>query len=421
MDERIRSSRDAHLDGQVSRRRFLSGVGGVTLLSLLGPSALLEACSSAGSPSPSTAGSAGASTAPASLAPAASAAPIASLGGPINFMGYDGEQADTVAKSFFETNHITMHPTFMAQNDEALIKFQSGGRGQIDIVADNKDFYKVLLDSGTKFMMPLDMSRIPNAAGLWPAFKNAPWVLNGGKTYTVPLAWGDEPCVYNPKKWNGVPPKYTDFADPKYKGSIVLIDDASANIWLFSVSLGFPGAKKAQLTQAELDQTVEAMLKVKPNVVTIAASQGDAVDVMVRGDATMEIGGWEGQLPLAKAKGVDLVVATPAVDGTFYWNDCYSIIEGAPDVDNAYAFINFMMSPEANAKIGTELGSAVTIARAWDLLSATDQKTFPYDIVRNADVGGVLAEQAVSAPRSDQGEIVGAAKWTKAWEKFKLG
>jgi spermidine/putrescine transport system substrate-binding protein len=425
MDDRIRILRDAKLYQDVSRRRFLKGVGGITLLSVIGPAALLEACSPAASASAiGSSATPGSSLVTPSLAPVTpSLAPVTpgpSLGGTLNFLGYDGEQGDTVAKPFFTANGIAMQASFMAQNDEALIKFQSGGKGQMDVVADNKDFYHALLDAGTPFMMPLDMTRIPNAAALWPAFLSAPWVVSGGKNYTVPLIWGDEPCIYNPKKWNGVPAKYTDFADPKYKGELVLLDDASANIWLFSVSLGFPGAKKAQLTQDQLDQTVAAMLTVKPNVVTISASQGDMVDVMVRGDASMGIGGWAGQISLAKEKGVDLVVKSPATDGTFYWNDCYSIILGSPNVDNAYAFINYMMSPQANADIATQLGSAVTIAPAYDLLAAKDQPLFPYDVVRSTDVSGVLASQNVSAPRVDQGTIVGAAKWTAAWEKFKL-
>ena len=89
------------------------------------------------------------------------------------------------------------------------------------------------------------MARIPNAAGLFPAFKDAPWLTKDGKTYGIPMIWGDEPCVYDPKKWDAMPAKYTDFADPKYKGELVLLDDPFGNIWLFAKSLGMPGAEPA--------------------------------------------------------------------------------------------------------------------------------------------------------------------------------
>jgi len=407
MDGPVKELWLAKLNADVSRRRFLRGVGGLSVLTVLSPAAILAACSTAKSSSAPTA-------APSA---AASAAPPAKLGGVLNWLGYDGEQAETVAKPFLTANGITIQPTFLGQADEALTKFQTGGRGQMDIVSANKDFQRTVLEAGTEFMAPLDMSRIPNAAGLFPAFKVAPWVVKDGKQYTVPLIWGDEPCIYNPKKWDGVPAKYTDFADAKYKGELVLLDDAFGNIWLFSKSLNMPEPQR--LTQKQLDDVIAAMLKVKPNIVAFGSSLGDMVDIMVRGDASMGLGGWAGQLPMASAKGVTLQIASPSTDGTFFWSDAYSIMLDAPNIDNAYAFINYMMSPEASAAIASELGSACTIEAAFALLKPEDQKLFPYDIVRRPD-GGVLNTQIVLPPQKDDGDIVGAAKWAKAWEQFKL-
>ena len=45
---------------------------------------------------------------------------------------------------------------------------------------------------------------------------------------------------------------------------------------------------------------------------------------------------------------------------------------------------------------------------------------FPYDTVRQPD-GGILNTQIVIPPQQDEGDVVGAAKWAKAWEGFKLG
>ncbi len=417
MDGPIRDVLNARLNADMSRRRFIRGVGGLTALTVLGPSALIAACSG---PAGSAAGSAGASasTAPGS-GPSTAPSPVASvkLGGQLNFIGYDGEQAENVAKPLLQANHITLHSTFMGQTDEALTKFQTGGRGQMDIMSNNKDFQRSILDAGLEFMMPLDMSRIPNAAGLWPAFKNAPWVVHDGKTYTVPLIWGDEPCIWDPKKWTGVPAKYTDFSDPKYKGELVLLNDAFGNIWLFAVSLGMPTPNR--LTQAELDEVVKAMTKVKPNIVAFGASLGDMVDIIVRGDASMGLGGWAGQIPIAKAKGVDLVVGSPSVDGTFYWCDSYSIAVDAPNLDNAYAFIDYVMKPESSAAIAAELFSGCTIEAGFDHMEKPVRDLFPYDIVRDPS-GGVLNTQIVIPPQKDDGNIVGQAAWTKAWDAFKL-
>lgn len=341
-----------------------------------------------------------------------------SLGGTLNFFGYDGEEGRNVARAFLESHGVKMQATFQSSADEALTRFRTGGRGAMDIVACNKDFYRTILASDVEFLQPLDMSRIPNAAGLFPAFKNAPWATRNGRTFAIPAIWGDEPCIYNPAKWDGVPPKYTDFADPKYKGELVFLNDPFGNIWLFAVSLGMP--RPHRLTQKQLDQVVAAMHSVKPNIVAFGASLGDMADILIRGDASMGIGGWAYQTVIAAEKGVKLLAASPATDGTFYWSDAYALALDAPNLDNAYAFINFMMLPQSNAALASELGSGATVEKAFDLMDGKSKSLYRYDAVRRPD-GGILNTQIVIPPQDDDGEIVGAAKWAKAWEAFKLG
>ncbi len=396
MSDPLEEIQQAKLDAPVSRRYLLKGILGVSAIAAFGP--LLAACGSSKSAS----------------APAAAA----KLGGNLNFIGYSGEDAATVAKSFLTKNGITMKPTFIASPDEPLTKFKTGSKGQLDIISDNKDFQRALLAAGEELYLPLDLARIPNAAGLFPAFAGAEWLTKDGKVYGIPLIWGDEPCVYNPTKWSGIPAKYTDFADPKYKGALVMVDDPVANTWLWAKSMGI--ADPSRMTQAQLDATIKEMLKTKPNVVTFSVSLGDQADVLVRGDASIAIGGWAYQIVLAQKKGVTLKSASPATDGTFYWSDAYGIAIDSPNIDNAYAFIDYMMSPTANAAIATELGSGATIAAAVDKLDAKTKELYNYSMVAEKG-GGVLGTQVVVPPTKDDGDIVGMPKWVKAWEAFKLG
>lgn len=383
MNESIKSLLDDKLNADLSRRRFLQGAAGLATLTVLG---------------------------------APSRGSAAALGGQLNYFGWDGENAANVAKDFLAKNNIQMQSSFQVSGDEALTRFKTGGRGTLDLLTPNKDFQRTVLKAGTELFEPLDMARIPNAAGLFPAFKNAPWLVKDAKTYAVPLIWGDEPCVYNPKKWNGVPAKYTDFADPKYKGEIVFMDDPFGNTWLFAKSIGV--ADPSRLTAAQLQKAMDAMLKVKPNIVTIGASFADMADVMVRGDASIGVCGWAYQTLIAKEKGVELKVASPADDGTYYWQDAYAIAVDAPHPDNAYAFIDFMSSPESNAAIAKELGSGCTNAKAFDLLDPVMQGLYPYDVVRNPS-GGILNTQVVFPPQEPEGDIVGTQAWIEAWQSFK--
>jgi spermidine/putrescine transport system substrate-binding protein len=394
----MRDFSDSNLSSNVSRRDFLTRAGDLTSLTMICPwllAAFEAACTSA----PNT------------------SAARNKVGGVLNFFGYDGEEGTNIAKPFLESRGIKMQATFQSSSDESLTRFRTGGRGTMDIIAANKDFQRAILASDTEFLLPLDMGRIPNAAGLFPAFKNAPWLTRGGETFAIPLIWGDGPCIYNPKKWGGVPPKYTDFSHPKYKGELVLLNDPYGNIWLFATSIGMP--QPHRLTQKELDQVITAMLAVKPNIVAFGSSLGDMVDIMIRGDASMGLGGWAFQKAIAAKKGVRLELASPAIDGTFFWSDAYSIARDAPNLANAYAFIDFMMLPESNAALASELGSAATIEKAVGLMDEKSRNLYRYETVLRPD-GGILNTQIVLPPQEDDGSVVGAAKWSKAWEEFKL-
>ncbi len=384
MNDFTRRILDNRLHADMSRRRFLAGAAGLATVTMLGrPVGALAQ----------------------------------ELGGQLNFFGYDGEQGENVAREFLAENNIQMNATFAGAADETLTRFNTGGRGSLDILTMNKDFQKSIIDSNTELFQALDLARIPNAAGLFPAFKDAPWLYRDGKTYGIPMIWGDEPCVYNPAKWDGLPDKYTDFADPKFEGELVLLDDPFGNIWLFAKSLGHKDPSR--LTRSELDAAFEAMLTIKPNVVAIGVSLGDMADIMIRGDASIGLGGWAYQTIIAKEKGVTLVVGTPKDDGTFFWSDAYALAIDSPNADNAYAFINFMTSAEANAKLAVELGSGAVVEGAYDLMPEGDRDLYDYSTVRSP-AGGILGTQTVVPPQVADGDIMPASAWVEAWQTFKV-
>lgn len=384
MDPRLKAALDNRLHAKLSRRNFVQGAAGLSALTVLG---------------------------------APRAAQAQTLGGELNFLGWDGEHGGTVAQPFLDENGIRMNATFQSAADEALTRLSTGGRGMMDLLTPNKDFQSAILESGVELFQPLDMARIPSAAGLFPAFQDAPWLSAGSETYGVPIIWGDEPCIYNPTKWDGMPAKYTDFADERFRGELVLLDDPFGNIWLWATSLGM--SEPSRLTQAQLDEVLQAMLAVKPNVVTVGASHGDMADVLVRGDASIGVGGWAYQVLIARDKGVELAIDSPADDGTFFWSDSYAIAVDAPNLDNAYGFIDFMTGAEQNAALATELASGCVVEAAFDLMDPAVRDMFPYEHVREPG-GGILGTQVVVPPQDPDGDVVGASAWVEAWQIFKV-
>ena len=342
---------------------------------------------------------------------------VANVGGQLVFVGVDGEDARAIAQPFLKKNHVTLKVSYIADNDTLLTKLRTGGDHQFDVMTIPKDSAPREMALG--FVQPLALTS-PSFKGLFPGLQKAPWIMSGGTIYGFPLIWGSEPCVYNPKKFNGLPPKYTDFADKKYARSLTTIDEPYGNQWLVAKSLGFGhNGNHNQLTQTQLNKVRDAWIELKKNVVSMTAAFGDQTDLLVRGEASIALNSWQAVVQFAKAKGVTLKYGTPADDGTYYWSDSYFIASHAPNPDTARAYISYMTSPENNARVADSLQSACTVAQAVKHLPSNSiSRGYDYSVVKSAPMHGDIV-RTILPPETNQGAIVGKAAWVKSWEQVK--
>ena len=51
-------------------------------------------------------------------------------------------------------NNIQLNASFAGAGDETLTRFNTGGRGSMDILTMNKDFHRSMIDSKTEFFRP---------------------------------------------------------------------------------------------------------------------------------------------------------------------------------------------------------------------------------------------------------------------------
>jgi len=341
---------------------------------------------------------------------------VAKVGGQLVFVGVDGEDARAIAKPFLKKNHVTLKVSYIADNDTLLTKLRTGGDHQFDVMTIPKDSAPREIALG--FVQPL--APAPNFKGLFKGLQAAPWIRGGTSIYGFPLIWGSEPCVYNPKNFNGLPPKYTDFADKKYAHSLTTIDEPYGNQWLVAKSLGFGlNGNHNQLTQAQLDKVRDAWIEMKKNVVAMTAAFGDQTDLLVRGEASIALNSWQAVVQFAKAKNVTLKYGTPADDGTYYWSDSYFIASHAPNPDTARAYITYMTSAQNNARVANSLQSGCTIANAVKLLPSNSiSRGYDYSVVQSAPLHGDIVK-TILPPETSRGQIVGKAAWVKSWEQVK--
>ena len=396
MDESyIREMAQRELEA-VSRRAFLQRMGGTAVL-LSGSGGFLAACGSGGASKQTS--------------------ETGQVGGQLNFLGVDGEDGKAVAKPFLTKQKVKLKAAYAPDNDTMLTKLRTGGTRNFDVLTISKDYAYKEIELG--YVRELDRDRLNNFDGLFDGFQTAPWVNQSGKVYAVPLMWGSEPIVYDQAKWSSLPPSYTDFADKKYAGALTTIDEPYGNQWLMSKSLKFgQNGQINRITQSELNQVRDAWIAVKKNIKSFTAAYGDQTDLLVRGEATIALNSWQAVVAFAQPKGKKLAYGVPKNDGTYYWSDSYYITSQSPNVATAYAYINYMSTPEANAKLASTLQSGCVSAAAKDMLPHGSISTgYDYPTVENKMEGDIL--QSIVPPDKPEGDIVGKAAWVKAWQQVK--
>jgi len=329
----------------------------------------------------------------------------------LKFLGWQGYD-DAKAMAPLSAEGLTLDAQYITGNAEIVTKLRSGGVGSIDVVTPGISAIKPLILA--KLIQPIDFTKMPSAERFFGEFRALEWQKSDGKDFAAPVMWSDYPISYRADLFKDLPQKWADLGDEKYRGRLVTLDDP-ANLWVFAKSL-FKTSDFSTLTKAQVEEVVNAYMPIKKNLISISPSFGDIVDVLARGDAQASVLGWRFIEVQLKKKGLAAASFVPE-DGTFLWCDSYCIAADAPHLAETYAFVNQMLSPEANALIAAGTGSGVVNQDAVAHLPEDQRALYPYD-----QLDAFLAKNTFYIPPllEAEGDIATMRDWTDAWERIKL-
>jgi putrescine transport system substrate-binding protein len=164
----------------------------------------------------------------------------------------------------------------------------------------------------------------------------------------------------------------------------------------------------------DLVQAEAVLAKIRPFIRNINSSE--YIEALANGDLCIAVG-YNGDVMQARDrardanKGIDIKYAIPK-EGTILWFDMLAVPKDAPDADSAYAFINYIMTPQVTADISNFKRYANANAAAEPLVLA-DVKADPA-IYPTAEQRQRLSVQL--ADSADQTRAI-----TRVWQKFKTG
>ena len=262
----------------------------------------------------------------------------------------------TVLEDFTKATGIkVVYDTY--DNNEIVETKLLAGKSGYDIVVPSGPFLQRLIEQ--KVFLPIDRSKISESKNIWPEIDKRLQAFDPGNKFAVNYMWGTTGLGYNVQKikerLGNTPIDSWDIVlKPenlsKLKDCGVMMLDAPEDIYpgvLRSLGLD-PDSKKA----ADYQKATDALMKVRGNVKKFHSSE--YINALANGDICFVVG-YSGDILQAKKRaeeaknGIEIAYAIPK-EGALMWFDSMAIPADAPNAENAFAFINFMMKPDIAAR-----------------------------------------------------------------------
>ena len=195
---------------------------------------------------------------------------------------------------------------------------------------------------------PLPEDKLP-FADLFPEVVMDGKTKVDGKRYGITEKFGYNTIGYNKAKVDvNDMQSLAALTDPKYKGRIAIYDYYLPVIGMAAMAIG---KKTSELTEADLPALKDVLLKMKANakaVTDVAASQ----TALATGEADVLVGGGEWVTAGIAKDNPDLDFSIPK-EGAVLWSQSLAMFKDSKNKDMALKFIQYILSPEGQARLAT--------------------------------------------------------------------
>jgi spermidine/putrescine transport system substrate-binding protein len=229
-----------------------------------------------------------------------------------------------------------------ASNEEAIAKLQAaGGTSGFDIIIPTGVYIPQMASDG--LVQTLDKDRLANFGNVDPIYLGQDW--DPGNDYTVPKDWGSTGWIYDNSVLTTPLETWQDFIDAAMgpaSGQTSVLDTPGnlSGIYFWANGINWTTTDPADLDACEAFIVGEfaSHLKAFDSYPGINLTSGNYVLSHVwNGDAR------QGLLSVDEPDRYTWGLGAPATE---LWMDNYAIVTDAPNLDSAYAFIDFMLDPQ---------------------------------------------------------------------------
>ncbi|KAF1051390.1 MAG: Putrescine-binding periplasmic protein [Stenotrophomonas maltophilia] len=291
-----------------------------------------------------------------------------------NWFDYIGP--DTL-KGFQQSTGIAPKYDVYDSNEVLEAKLLSGHSGY-DLVVPSDSFLPNYLKAGV--FQPLDKSKLPNWKNLNPALLKVLAAKDPGNQYVMPYMWGTNGIAYNVDKVKAILGDNAplDSWDLLFKPEnlsrlkqcgVAFLDSPTEVI---PQALHYLGLSPNSHNPEDYDKAEKLLSSLRPYITYFSSSK--FVTDLANGDVCVAMA-WSGGAMQAASRakeaknGVHIEYRIPK-EGSAAWFDVLAIPKDAQNVEQAHAFLNYLLQPEVVAPISDYVSYANPNQAADSLISA---------------------------------------------------
>ena len=256
---------------------------------------------------------------------------------------------------------------FYESTEELVAKLQAGGVKQYDVVVPSDYIINTMIK--LNLLQKLDHAKLPNLTNLEESFKNTAY--DPGNVYTAPYQWGTVGMLYNKEVLGADYVASTAlFFDPaERKGSVVMIDSIRE---MLGIALKYMGKSVNTLDKDELKALAKMMIETKSSKYFAGFDVGTGGRSKVVAGTAIAALVYNGDALRAVADAPEKFVFANPKEGGVIWADNMAIPAGAPHVDYAHTFINWVLDAKNGATLSNWTQYATPNQAAKEFITPAD-------------------------------------------------
>ena len=306
----------------------------------------------------------------------------------LSLLTWEGYVTDEMIDRFKDETGIDVKVTYIADNNEIISKLRATGGEGFDLAQPSWD---TIPDAQKAFgiYQPFDLSRIAILTNISSNLKET--VMTGttinDQVYAIPYAWGTSGIIVNTQKIRKDEYSYMDLYDEDYCGRVTTRFRFPTFVATgYGLGHGVFGLYQDEEKYTEMINSVlEFLISKKECVKTYWRSRQQHIDLMAKEETWISLG-WDATGWVLNEKHPHIKFYAPR-EGALGWVDSFILSAGAENIENAYTWINFVMTPQWGGHVANKGGFLSAVEGSIDLLPETRKKlikeSFPEEALRN--------------------------------------